>query len=51
MHIALCRKLSLARNVKCDACQGKGTKSGRQYTCEVQTTSTLQPEDYLPSIL
>ena len=29
------RKLSLARNIKCDTCQGRGTKSGRQYTCEV----------------
>ena len=31
-----CRKLSLARNIKCDTCQGKGTKSGRTYTCEVR---------------
>ena len=30
------RKLSLARNVKCESCQAKGTKSGRQYTCEVR---------------
>ncbi|CAK0784305.1 hypothetical protein CVIRNUC_007509 [Coccomyxa viridis] len=36
------RKLSLARNVKCDACQGKGTKSGRQYTCETCHGSGVQ---------
>ena len=34
--LCCCRKLSLARNVKCETCQGKGTKSGRQYTCEVR---------------
>lgn len=29
------RKLSLARNIKCDTCSGSGTKSGRRYQCEV----------------
>ena len=33
--ICMCRKLSLARNIKCDTCSGSGTKSGRRYTCEV----------------
>lgn len=28
------RKLSLSRNIKCSACSGSCTKSGRKYTCE-----------------
>ncbi|CAL8469236.1 g8777 [Coccomyxa elongata] len=36
------RKLSLARNIKCDTCQGRGTKSGRQYTCETCHGSGVQ---------
>ena len=30
------RKLSLARNIKCDLCAGRGTKSGKQYPCSVR---------------
>ena len=30
------RKLSLARNIKCEQCAGRGTKSGKQYPCSVR---------------
>ncbi|KAK9837066.1 hypothetical protein WJX81_000009 [Elliptochloris bilobata] len=33
MFIGSTRKLSLARNIKCDVCAGRGTKSGKQYPC------------------
>lgn len=30
-----CRKLSLTRSIKCESCEGTGTKSRRKYQCEV----------------
>lgn len=35
MYSGAVRKLSLSRNIKCDTCGGKGTKSGKRYQCEV----------------
>ena len=29
------KKLSLSRNLPCDACSGHGTKSGKKYECTV----------------
>ncbi|KAL3133035.1 hypothetical protein ABBQ38_006941 [Trebouxia sp. C0009 RCD-2024] len=34
MYSGAVRKLSLSRNIKCDTCSGKGTKSGKRYQCE-----------------
>lgn len=35
MYSGAVRKLSLSRNIKCDACGGCGTKSGKRYQCDV----------------
>ncbi|KAK9803693.1 hypothetical protein WJX73_001266 [Symbiochloris irregularis] len=42
MYSGSTRKLSLARNIKCETCSGSGTKSGRRYTCEVCSGSGVQ---------
>ncbi|KAL3149322.1 hypothetical protein ABBQ32_002130 [Trebouxia sp. C0010 RCD-2024] len=42
MYSGAVRKLSLSRNIKCDTCGGKGTKSGKRYQCEVCHGSGVQ---------
>ncbi|KAK9832397.1 hypothetical protein WJX74_008846 [Apatococcus lobatus] len=35
MYTGALRKLSLTRSIKCESCEGTGTKSRRKYQCEV----------------
>ena len=36
MYNGSVRKLQMTRSIKCEACTGSGSKSGRKYTCEVR---------------